>query len=114
MSDFCYQLAVILLLSAFLLRKHRARHGGLSSWQRRRMEIDRVEMEARLTGHGFEATEEIKARLKKVREQHEAISSRRKTEAHGEFAAAVRRSLLRLGFFGGSTDHAEPESRSQH
>jgi Flp pilus assembly protein TadB len=114
MSDLCYQLAAILLLCAFLLWKHRARHGRLSWWQRRRLEIERVEMEARLTGHGFAATEEIKARLKKVRDHHEDIARRRKTEAHGEFAASVRKSLLRLGFFGGSNDHSERESHSQH
>lgn len=73
------------------------------------MEIERVEMEARLTGHGFKATDEIKARLEKVRAQQE-VSSHRKTEAHKEFAAAVRRSLLRLGFFGGSNNHAEHKS----
>jgi hypothetical protein len=113
MSQLCYQLAAVLLLCAFLVWKHRARHGGLSSRQRRRLEIERVEMEARLTGNGFEVTEEIKARLKKVREEHEVIVRRRKTGAHEEFAAAVRRSLLRLGFFSGSNDHAERESRGQ-
>ena len=77
------------------------------------MEIERVEMEARLTGRGFEATDEIKARLQKVREQYEVIS-RRKTDAHKEFAAAVRRSLLRLSFFGGANNHAEHEARGQH
>ena len=113
MSKFFYQLAAFLLLSAFLLWKYRARHGGLSSSQRRRIEAERIEIEARLTGHGFEATEEIKARLKKVREQHEVIARRRKTDAHGEFANAVRRSLLRLGFFRESNDHAEHKSH-QH
>ena len=76
------------------------------------MEAERVEIVARLTGHGFEATDEIKVRLKRVREQHEVIARRRKTDAHEEFAAAVRRSLLRLGFFRRSNDHAEHESRS--
>jgi Flp pilus assembly protein TadB len=113
MSQFCCQLAAILLLCAFLLWKHRERHGYLSWWQRRRMEIERVEMEARLTGHGFTATDEIKARLKRVREQHEEIS-RRKTEAHKEFAAAVRRSLLRLDFFGGPNNHPDHEPHQHH
>ena len=114
MSQFCYQLAAVLLLCAFLLWKHRARHGGLSSWQRRRLEAESAEIEARLTGHGFEVADEIKARLKKVREEHELIARRRKPNAHEEFSAGVRRSLLRLGFFGGSNDHAEHESRGQH
>jgi hypothetical protein len=114
MSQLCYQLAAVFLLCAFLLWKHRARHGGLSSRQRRHLEAERAEIEARLTGHGFEVTEEIKARLKKIREEHEVIARRRKTDAHEEFAAAVRRSLLRLGFFGVSSDHAEHESRGQH
>lgn len=112
MSQFFCQLAAILLLCAFLLWKHRSRHGGLSWWQRRRKEIERVEIEKRLTGHGFAATEEIKAWLKKVREQHEAIT-RHKTNAQKEFAAAVRRSLLQLGFFRESNDSEERKSH-QH
>jgi hypothetical protein len=105
MREFSFQLAAILLLGAFLLRRHQARQ----------MAAERAEIEARLTGHGFETPEAIKTRLKSVRQQHEVIGRRRRmTAAHQEFSASVRRSLLRLGYFRELQDHPEHASRRQH
>lgn len=83
------QVAIVLLLSSFLL------------WKQYRLDRERRAERARqMTGHGFEAAE-LKARLDGLRIQLQPSPSQRKhqTPAHGEFATVVRKSLLQLSFF---------------
>lgn len=104
MSLLWQQIALLAGLSSYLLWKHWLR------WQAQR----RTDA-ARLTGHGFEATE-LKARLGNLRERHQRIASqhRRQTAAHEAFVISLRKSLLRLSFFRTAQDPESPSPDHNH
>jgi len=77
------------------------------------MEIECVKTEDRLTRRGFTATEEIKSRLKKVRDQHEAVTRGRKTEVPGNLLPQSGDQYSGCICFGGSSDRSEHESHTQ-
>lgn len=98
------QIALLAGLTGYLLWKHWLR------WQAQR----RTDA-ARLTGHGFEATE-LKARFGNLRERHQRIASlhRRQTVAHEAFVISLRKSLLRRSFFRAAQEPDSPSSDHNH